>query len=235
MAAEEPLTEDQALAKIAAQMLWVSSTLDDCAALIRDIELNHGENVRKIGKVLAELFDIEAQVWEKRPDLLPLYLRKEYGQGTKPRAEVTVRAATAADEDAVLTLIEELFEAPGAPPANYSRERGLEGFRHAVEESGADVLLALDGASVLGLASVYLDPPFIRYGRRCWLEDLVITSSRRSEGIGALLIDAATAWARERGCTHLELSSGAGRVDAHRFYREQGMAQSMLFSRRLEL
>ena len=96
------------------------------------------------------------------------------------------------------------------------------------------MLLALDGEGVVGLASVYLDPPFIRYGRRCWLEDLVVTSSRRSEGIGALLIEAATAWARERGCTHLELASGAGRLDAHRFYRSRGMAQSMLFSHWLE-
>lgn len=93
------------------------------------------------------------------------------------------------------------------------------------------MLLAFEGDSAVGLASVYLDPPFIRFGKRCWLEDLVVTSSRRSEGIGAMLIEAATAWARERGCTHLELASGAGRVDAHRFYRSQGMEQSMLFSR----
>jgi GNAT superfamily N-acetyltransferase len=96
------------------------------------------------------------------------------------------------------------------------------------------VLLAMDGETLVGLASVYLDPPFIRFGRRCWLEDLVVTSSRRSEGVGALLIEAATEWARAEGCTHLELASGAGRVDAHRFYRSQGMAQSMLFSRWLE-
>ena len=83
----------------------------------------------------------------------------------------------------------------------------------------------------MGLASVYLDLPFIRFGTRCWLQDLVVTSSRRSEEIGALLLDAATAWARERGCTHLELASGAGRKDAHRFYLAQGMVQGMVFTR----
>jgi len=35
--------------------------------------------------------------------------------------------------------------------------------------------------------------------------------------------------ARTHGCTHVELASGAGRVDAHRFYRAQGMAQSRDF------
>ena len=97
----------------------------------------------------------------------------------------------------------------------------------------ADVLVALDGDAIVGLASVYLDLPFIRFGSRCWLQDLVVTSSRRSEGIGALLLDAATGWARERGCTHLELASGAGRKDAHRFYRAQSMTGGMVFARQI--
>ncbi len=83
----------------------------------------------------------------------------------------------------------------------------------------------------MGLASVYLDLPFIRFGRRCWLQDLVVTSSHRSRGIGGLLLDAATDWARQRGCTHLELASGAGRKDAHRFYLSQGMAEGRVFTR----
>ncbi len=83
----------------------------------------------------------------------------------------------------------------------------------------------------MGLASVYLDLPFIRFGRRCWLQDLVVTSSHRSRGVGGLLLDAATDWARKRGCTHLELASGAGRKDAHRFYLSQGMAEGRVFTR----
>ena len=88
----------------------------------------------------------------------------------------------------------------------------------------------MDGDSVVGLASVYTDFLSIRYGKRCWLQDLVVAKARRSAGVGALLLDAAADWARERGCTHLELASGAGRIDAHRFYLSQGMAQSMLFT-----
>ena len=131
----------------------------------------------------------------------------------------------------MLALIEELFEPPGATPRGYSLERGREGFCAAVQHSDADVLLALDGDSVVGLASVYLDLPFIRFGRRCWLQDLVVTSSHRSRGVGKLLLDAATDWARERGCTHLELASGAGRKDAHRFYLSKGMAEGRVFTR----
>jgi GNAT superfamily N-acetyltransferase len=145
-----------------------------------------------------------------------------------------IRPAVPADEAAVLALIEELFEPPGARPKGYSPERGREGFRRAVRHSEADVLLAVDGDSIAGLASVYADFLSIRYGKRCWLQDLVVSKSRRSEGTGAKLIAAAAEWARERGCTHLELASGAGRIDAHRFYLSQGMAQSMLFTRDVE-
>ena len=145
-----------------------------------------------------------------------------------------IRPAGQADEEAVLALIEELFEPPGARPKSYSPERGREGFRHAVQNPEADVLLAVDGDSIVGLASVYADFLSIRYGKRCWLQDLVVTASRRSEGIGALLLAAAADWARERGCTHLELASGAGRIDAHRFYLAQGMTQGMVFTKDVE-
>jgi GNAT superfamily N-acetyltransferase len=134
----------------------------------------------------------------------------------------------------VLQLIEELFEPPGVPAPGYTLERGRSGFKYAVHDRDVDVLLALDGDRIVGLASVYADILSIRYGPRCWLQDLVVTASHRGRGIGAQLIAAATQWARERGCTHLELSSGMGRKDAHRFYLSQGMSQSYNFSKQVD-
>ena len=135
---------------------------------------------------------------------------------------LTIRPATLADEAASLDLIEELFAPPGRRPPHYTRERAREAFRRYLENPDGDVLLAVSGS-------------VIRFGLRCWLEDLVVSSSMRSGGIGRLLLDAATAWARERACTHLELDSGHGRKDAHRFYIGQGMAQDgLIFSRGLD-
>ena len=145
---------------------------------------------------------------------------------------MTVRPATLADEKAVLALVEELFAAPGRRPPAYTPERGAAFFRDAVGDANADVLLALDGDVAVGLASVYADLLSIRFGRRCWVEDLVVTAPRRSQGIGRLLLDAATEWARARGCTHLELDSAAARRDAHRFYLAAGMLQDSLHFRR---
>ena len=143
-------------------------------------------------------------------------------------AELSIRPATAGDESAALDLIEELFEPSGIKPGDYSRERAQAGFQRYVEDKSGDVLLAEAGHALVGLASVYVDIPSIRFGTRCWLEDLVVTSAHRSTGVGRRLLAAATDWARERGCTHLELDSGNAREDAHRFYLDQGMEQQSL-------
>jgi GNAT superfamily N-acetyltransferase len=148
---------------------------------------------------------------------------------------LTIRPAALHDEEPVLALFEELFDPPGRRPRAYTRERGAAGFRHAIESRDADILLAEDDGRVVGLASVYVDLLSIRFGLRCWLEDMVVTAARRGEGIGRRLLDAATAWARARSCTHLELNSAPARKDAHRFYLASGMAQSALnFGREIE-
>ncbi len=140
---------------------------------------------------------------------------------------IDIRPATRADEPAFLALLEQLFDAPGAPAPGYTRKRGSDGFRSAVEDEHSDVLLALDDGSLVGLASVYRDIESIRYGQRTWLQDLVVDRAVRSGGVGKALLAAATDWARRQGCTHLALSSGWGRVDAHRFYEREGMDRAM--------
>jgi len=144
-----------------------------------------------------------------------------------------VRPASPTDEAAVLDLIEELFAPPGSRPPGYRRERAAAAFRGTLEDPEADVLVALDGERIVGLASVYVDVHTIRFGRRCWLEDLVVTEAERGRGVGRRLLDAATEWARAQRCTHLGLVSAAARRDAHRFYVANGMAAMQHFTRQV--
>jgi GNAT superfamily N-acetyltransferase len=147
----------------------------------------------------------------------------------------TLRAAAADDRTAVLDVLEVLFDPPGQRPADYSRERAESAYEWAVTTPEADILLATDARELIGLCTVYLDFPSLRFGWRCWIEDLVVRPDRRSQGVGRLLLEAAADWGRQRGASHLELDSAATRHAAHRFYAAAGMSQSsLLFARPID-
>jgi GNAT superfamily N-acetyltransferase len=141
---------------------------------------------------------------------------------------ITIRPATPADEAAVLDLIEELFAPPGARPPRYDIDDARAAVQRTIGGEFSDVLLAVDGDTVVGMLALYVDFLMIRYGLRCWLEDFVVLPSHRSRGIGKALLDAAADWARTHGCTHIQLNSFNARVDAHRFYVANGMMQDSL-------
>ncbi len=56
--------------------------------------------------------------------------------------------------------------------------------------------------------------------------ELIIRSDIRSQGIGALLLEAAVQLAKENGCIRLEVASNRVRERAHAFYQKQGMQQT---------
>jgi GNAT superfamily N-acetyltransferase len=51
---------------------------------------------------------------------------------------------------------------------------------------------------------------------------LVVHDGHRSRGIGADLLAAAEAWARQHGATHLVVRTRTTRTRAHRFYEREG-------------
>jgi hypothetical protein len=78
------MEDEVSLERLDRQLSMSSRMLDDCAALIRDLELNPHENIRKIGEALARIFEIQRQIYERQPDLTPEYLTKGY----KPKSGV---------------------------------------------------------------------------------------------------------------------------------------------------
>lgn len=135
----------------------------------------------------------------------------------------SVRPARHDELDALIAAYEWLFAAPGARPALYDEARARKTLTSVIDSDQAAVLVAeADGGAIAGLCTVALDLRSVRFGQRAWVEDLAVDPGRRSGGVGKALLDAAKAWGRERGATHLELDSGDARADAHRFYeREQ--------------
>jgi GNAT superfamily N-acetyltransferase len=135
-----------------------------------------------------------------------------------------VREAVPAEVERVLGMYEWLFAPPGSVPAGWDPERARAAIADAIENESAAVLVAEHRADLLGICTVYLDLNSVRFGPRCWVEDLAVSPEQRSQGVGGLLLDAAEAWARERGATHLELDTGLARTDSQRFYERRDPA-----------
>jgi GNAT superfamily N-acetyltransferase len=136
--------------------------------------------------------------------------------------DVEVRAARADEAAAIVPLYEWLFAPPGSRPGAWDERRAEVALRQAIESHDSVVLVADDDGALIGFITGYQDLHSVRFGYRAWVEDFAVDPERRSRGVGKALLDAAKAWARERGATHLELDSALARTDAHRFYEREG-------------
>jgi GNAT superfamily N-acetyltransferase len=136
--------------------------------------------------------------------------------------KIEVRPALAGEVERVLGMYEWLFEPPGYLPPHWDPERARDAIATAITDPESEVLVAEHRSELLGFCTAYLELNSVRYGPRCWVEDLAVSPEHRSEGVGKALLDAAKSWARERGATHLELDSGDARGEAHRFYEREG-------------
>jgi GNAT superfamily N-acetyltransferase len=137
---------------------------------------------------------------------------------------VRIREARPGEEQGLLALYEGLFEPPGTRPASWDPALAARALAGAIEGDRSTVLVAEEGEDAVGLCTAYLDLHSVRYGLRCWVEDLVVETGSRSRGAGGALLDSAAEWARERGATHLELDTALARSDAQRFYEHRNPA-----------
>jgi GNAT superfamily N-acetyltransferase len=123
-------------------------------------------------------------------------------------------------------MYEWLFAPPGGPPPGWDPREAAERLAEAISSDRAAILVAEAEGELVGICSVYLDLLSVRYGQRCWVEDLAVDPAQRSGGVGKALLEAARRWGAERGATHLELDSGRARTDAHRFYEREAPSWS---------
>jgi GNAT superfamily N-acetyltransferase len=144
--------------------------------------------------------------------------------------ETRIREAAVGEEELILPLWEWLFAAPGQKPDVWDPEHAHRAITEAIVSPQSTIFVADEDGRLVGFCTAYLEFDSVRFGRRCWVEDLAVDPERRSGGIGAALLAAAMDWARGAGASHLELDSGLARTDAHRFYeREGGVGQSYSF------
>ena len=138
-----------------------------------------------------------------------------------------VRPATVEDLHDLLALWLELEEAQGAfrifPPVSDAADRITRSFGDAIASADADVLVAVAGSEVLGMALVHMEHPSrMSAERTVELSRVVVRRDHRRSGIGELLIEAAAAWARDRGIRTLVAAVFIGNEASKRFWEDRG-------------
>jgi GNAT superfamily N-acetyltransferase len=128
---------------------------------------------------------------------------------------LTIRDARPDDAGTMAELLGQL----GYPTEGRAAEGRLERLRIVGDRV---VVAELDG-TVVGLAHLQVSPA-IEYERpAAKLAVLVVDESRRGQGIGRALVEAAELEARSRGCELLYLTTSERREDAHAFYERIGL------------
>jgi GNAT superfamily N-acetyltransferase len=140
------------------------------------------------------------------------------------------------DYDALVALFDELDEFHRvARPDVFCRFDGPARTREQIElwlaGPGSTVLAAEMDREIVGLAVLLTRPPSTFAGavplKVIELDNLVVHSGRRSQGIGRRLIEATVDWARGQGASHVGVAVHAFNRDARRFYEQAGFAPSI--------
>jgi N-acetylglutamate synthase-like GNAT family acetyltransferase len=150
---------------------------------------------------------------------------------------ITIRDATIEDLPRVVALLAQMSlgagdhrELPGDPlPAGYARA-----FAAIAADPNQRLLVAEQDGAVVGTMTLLLHANLSYQGRSiAQLESVVVDAAMRGRGIGEAMVEHAVAAARAAGAVRLQLTSNAGRKDAHRFYERLGFTASHVGFKRM--
>ena len=95
-------------------------------------------------------------------------------------------------------------------------------FNNLIASDYHDMLIAYDdNEKIIGIATLsIIMGPIVR--KIAYLEDFVTDESVRGQGVGDALWQEMLKWAKDKGCTELNFTSGHGREAAQSFYQKRG-------------
>jgi GNAT superfamily N-acetyltransferase len=132
---------------------------------------------------------------------------------------VTIRAAEARDIPTVVGLVRALADFEKLPGPDDAAARRFAGDFAA---GRFHLLVADDGARVLGYALYFFTYSTFLARPSLYLEDLFVHPDQRGRGIGERFMRALAAEAEQRGCGRFEWSVLDWNVNAQRFYKSLG-------------
>lgn len=149
---------------------------------------------------------------------------------------IRIRHATLRDLGAMTALLAELFSLePDFAIRPALQEQGLRLLLKAARAGTANLTVAEDQASgqVVGMATVQTVISTAEGALSGWIEDVVVTASRRGSGIGGRLLAALATWAKAHGATRLQLLADRDNQAALEFYASHGWRHTRMIPLRI--
>ena len=97
------------------------------------------------------------------------------------------------------------------------------------------IYVARERKTVVGMVSLLFTVSTAEGGRAAWLEDLVVRSEQRKQGIGAKLLEYAISQARVEGVVRISLLTDMQNERAQVLYRRMGFVGSPMKPMRLKV
>ncbi len=141
---------------------------------------------------------------------------------------IRIRPAAEADLPELVELLRQLFELEQDFEPDASKQQA--GLSLMLESPFAELLVAECGGRVAGFCGVQLQISTAMGSYAAQIEDLVLYPEFRRRGIGSRLLDAAGAWAKQRGARRLQLNCDDQNLPAMRFYEARNWIRTHLFN-----
>ncbi|MGB9092624.1 MAG: GNAT family N-acetyltransferase [Gallionella sp.] len=138
---------------------------------------------------------------------------------------IEIGFAATADLPQLADLLAELFtlESDFKP----DREKQLRGLRLILDNPELGRLFVLrDGEHVLGMANALITVSTAEGARVLLLEDVIVRTGQRGNGLGRRLVEHVLGWASVQGITRVTLLADRDNAAALDFYRKLGFADS---------
>lgn len=143
-------------------------------------------------------------------------------------SDLTIRPARRDDVETLVALyVDDQFGATRDSVAEADRPLYTAALDRIAADPSTVLYVAERDGRVVGTFQLTITPGLAQRGMvRATIEAVRIERSLRGQGLGRAMMELAMAAARDRGATVMQLTSNAGRLDAHRFYETLGFAKS---------
>jgi ribosomal protein S18 acetylase RimI-like enzyme len=108
-------------------------------------------------------------------------------------------------------------------------------FKRHVRSRIRKAIIAEQDGEIIGflLGEIQKRPPVFTTSHQGFADSIGVLKSKRNQGIGALMLDSFTEWAREKGLPYILLNVVVENEIAQRLYEKQGFRTMLLVQRKL--